>query len=121
MAPNMNVRTYKPRQQTFSNKEIKKTQHRFTLNLSNEQGKVMATLLAVAVVTGLGLTQFFHGQISDMSARAEQLRTKNTSTATENVRLLAGRAQLASKTQVAALAATKLNLFEPDKGQVRRM
>jgi hypothetical protein len=121
MVPNVSVRTYKPRQQTFSNKAKKQAQTRFPLNLSNGQGKIMAALLAVTVVTGLGLTQFFHGQISDMRVRAEQLRAKNMSTATENVRLLAGRAQLASKTQVAALAATKLNLFEPDKGQVRRM
>jgi cell division protein FtsL len=121
MAPNVSVRTYKPRQQTFSHKKNNQTRSRFTLSFSSGQGKVMAALLAVTVVTGLGLTQFFHGQISDMRARAEQLRAKNASTANENVRLLAGRAQLASKTQVAALAATKLNLFEPDKGQVRRM
>jgi hypothetical protein len=120
MVPNVSVRTYKPRQQVFS-KDKRRQQPRPTPIFLSEQGKVVAVLLAVALVAGLALTQLFYGQVVVMCAKAEQLRAKNTSTANENVRLLAARAQVTSKTQVAALAATKLNLFEPDKGQVRRM
>ncbi|MCL2790565.1 MAG: hypothetical protein FWD79_07960 [Desulfobulbus sp.] len=78
-------------------------------------------MAGVALVLGLALTQVFRGQVVDMQAKTEQLRARNTAIANENVRLLAARAQVASKTQVAALARTKLQLFEPDQGQVRRM
>jgi Tfp pilus assembly protein PilO len=120
MVPKVSVRTYKPRQQAFSKKK-QWTGHRINLNLSSEAGKIVAGMLALALVVGLTFTHILHGQISTLSARAEQMRADNKNTANENVRLLAARAQLTSKTHVAALAGTKLNLFEPDKGQVRRM
>lgn len=120
MVPSGSVRVYRPRQQTFS-KEKRRSQPRNGLKLADTQVRFIAVLAAAAVVMGLLLTQCIHGQIVDMQLKAEQLRVKNTSIANENVRLLATRAQLTSKTQVAALAGTKLNLFEPDKGQVRRM
>ena len=53
--------------------------------------------------------------------RTQQLQARNITVANKNIRLLATRAQLASKTHILALAERKLNLFEPDKGQVRRM
>jgi Tfp pilus assembly protein PilO len=74
-------------------------------------------MLAVALVIGLTFTHILHGQISTLSAQAEQLRADNKSTANENVRLLAARAQLTSKTHVAALAGTKLNLLNLIKGR----
>ncbi len=49
------------------------------------------------------------------------MQARNITVANENIRLLATRAQLASKTHIVSLAERKLNLFEPDKGQVRRM
>jgi uncharacterized protein HemX len=120
MVPNVSVRTYKPRQQSFS-KEKYQARSRVGLKLSGEQRKIVAALSALVVVLGLALTQFLHGQITDMRVKAEKLQEKNTVTADEHVRLLAARAQLTSKTKVAVLAGTKLHLFEPDKGQVRRM
>lgn len=120
MVSSGSVRVYRPRQQSFS-KEKRRPQSQCGPKLSNAQVRFIAVLSAAAMVMGLLLTQCIHGQIVDMQVKAEQLRAKNTSVANENVRLLAARAQLTSKTQVAALAGTKLNLFEPDKGQVRRM
>jgi cell division protein FtsL len=120
MVSNVSVRAYKPRQQTFSRKK-QWTDKRIILNLSSEAGKIILGMLAVAMVIGLISSHILHGQISTLSVQAEQLRADNKSTADENVRLLAARAQLTSRTHVAALAGTKLNLYEPDKGQVRRM
>lgn len=120
MTPNVSVRTYRPRQQA-SIREERQANPRFNTCLSGETRKYIAVVVAVALVAGLAITQFFYGQMMDMRARAEQLRGQNASIYNENVRLLAFRAQLASKTHVVAIAGTKLNLFEPDKGQVRRM
>lgn len=120
MTPNVSVRTFKPRQQVFS-KEQSLARPRFRCNFSFEQAKVLAIVLAVVVVLGVGLTQIIQGGMGDLQGRAEQLRARNTAVADENVRLLAARAQLSSKAQVVALAKTKLHLFEPDQRQVRRM
>ena len=120
MVPNVSVRTYRPRQQLFS-KEKPRRRFRYSLHLSFEQGKIIGIVLAIALVTSLALTQFFHGQLSSMQAQAEKLQARNNMIANENIRLLASRAQVASKTHIAALARTKLKLFEPDQGQVRRM
>ncbi|MCL1980066.1 MAG: hypothetical protein FWG62_03195 [Proteobacteria bacterium] len=78
-------------------------------------------MAGMALVLGLVFTQVFHGQVADLRVKAEQLHATNTGIANENVRLLTARAQVASKTQITALAKTKLQLFEPDQGQVRRM
>jgi uncharacterized protein HemX len=105
----------------FSKAKPRKQAPRFALHLPVDQGKILAIVVVAALVIGLGATQFLHGHMTDMQARVEQVRAKNTAIANENVRLLAARAQVASKTQVTALAKTKLKLFEPDQAQVRRM
>jgi len=120
MTSNMRVQIYRPRQVVLP-KAKSRTRTGVSCRFPGGQGKVAAVMAGVALVLGLALTQVFHAQVTDLQARAEQLRTRNTAVANENVRLLAARAQVASKTQVAALAKTKLRLFEPDQGQVRRM
>lgn len=120
MVPNVSVRTYRPRQMSLV-RENRPARPRVTLGLSVDQSKILAIVVAVLLVVGLTGTSFFHSQMEDMRAGAAQLRTRNTLVNNENVRLLAVRAQLASKAHVVVLAGTKLQLFEPDKGQVRRM
>ena len=121
MSLSMHVRTYRPPQVVLSRAKVRRRSEMSAFRLPGGQGKMLAAMAGVALVMGLALTQIFHGQMVDMQARAEQLQSRNTTIANENVRLLAARAQVASKTQVAALAKTKLKLFEPDHGQVRRM
>jgi len=120
MSPNVRVRAYRPRQLALSKAKARQRSW-IAFRVPGEQGKMLAAMAGVAVVLGLALTQVFHGQVVDMQAAAEQLRARNTAIANENVRLLAARAQVASKTQIASLAKTRLKLFEPDQGQVRRM
>jgi hypothetical protein len=78
-------------------------------------------MVAIALVTGLAITQFLHGQVVNTRTKVIQLQSKNAVVGNENIRLLATRAQLASKTKVASHAGAKLHLFEPEKGQVHRM
>jgi len=115
----MHVRIYRPRQVVLSKAKARKRSDAFLF--PRGQGKMLAAMAGVALALGLTLTQVFHGQMVDIRAEAELLQARNSAIASENVRLLAARAQVASKTQVTALAQTKLKLFEPDQGQVRRM
>ncbi len=88
--------------------------------LGREQRRVLSVAAGIALMA-LAITHHVHGRISDALERSEQLQARNITVANENIRLLATRAQLASKTRITSLAERKLNLFEPDKGQVRRM
>ncbi len=120
MTSQVNVRVYRPRQQVLS-KATHRKESRFAGVLSGVRTRVLAGLLAVSLVVGLAVTQCIHGLMTTMHAKAEQVRVENMAVADKNMRLLATRAQMTSRTQVAALAKTKLNLFEPDQRQVRRM
>ena len=118
MAANV-IRNYRLQQTTL--KAGRRKVPLFNLVLSREERNILAIIVAVALVTGLAITQFFHGQVVDTKARALQLQSKNSAISNENVRLLATRAQLASKLHIVSYARAKLNLFEPEKGQVHRM
>ena len=118
MASNVTLKNYRLQQAPLKARRRKMS---FNLIVSLEERKVLAVMVAIAFVTGLTITQFFHGQLVDTRTRVVQLQGKNSAIANENVRLLAARAQLASKIQVVSHAGTKLNLFEPEKGQVHRM
>jgi mRNA-degrading endonuclease toxin of MazEF toxin-antitoxin module len=120
MTPTLNVRAYRPRQVVFAKGKAQKNTRHFVL-LSPRQYKQLGLIVVAAVVVGLGLTRFFHGRTVELRAKVDQLQISNTVIADENKSLVAAGAQLASKTQVAALAKRKLNLFEPDQRQVRRL
>ena len=119
MASNVNIRSY--RVQQVSRKAGRRKLFLSKIKVSPETQKVVAIMIAIALVAGLAITQFFHGQVVNTRASVIQLQSKNAVIANENIRLLATRAQLASKTKVASHAGAKLHLFEPEKGQVHRM
>lgn len=119
MASNVTLRNYRLQQAPL--RAGRRKMSRLNLAISAEIRRVMAIMVAVSLVAGLAITQFFHGQVVDTRARVIELQNKNATIANENVRLLATRAQLTSKTQIVSHAKTKLNLFEPEKGQVHRM
>jgi len=119
MASNVNIRSYKLQQASL--KAGRRKVFLANITISPEVKKVTAIIVAFALVAGLAITQFFHGQVVNTKAMVMLLQSKNSVIGNENVRLLAARAQLASKTQVASHAGAKLNLFEPEKGQVHRM
>jgi len=104
-----------------SSRSAKPAAPRFSLSISGEQRKWITLMVVFALVTGVAVTQFFHGQMVDMRSRAEKVRTLNANISTENIRLLSVRAQLTSKGHIVTLAGKKLNLFEPGQGQVHRM
>lgn len=119
MASHVNVRNYRLQQAPLrtGRKETPSLKALFSM----EEQKTIGIVAAVILVLGLTFTQFFHGQIVDSKAKVQQLQSKNSAIANENIRLLATRAQLASKASIVSHAKVKLNLFEPEKGQVHRM
>ena len=119
MASTVNIRTYRPQQ--LSVRESRRAIPHLRIARGREQRRVLSVAASIALVAGLAITQLLHGRISDALERSQQLQARNITVANENIRLLATRAQLASKTHIVSLAERKLNLFEPDKGQVRRM
>ena len=120
MVPNVSVRTYRPRQMSAMREE-KQEKARNPLRMSGTLRRFAVVSCLVALVAGLLVTQFFYGQMMEMRAKAEKLQGTNTQIYTQNVSLLAQRAQLSSKDRMVAVAGAKLQLFEPDQRQVRRM
>lgn len=120
MVPNVSVRTYRP-QQVASFRQERQANNRFSLRLSSVARRFLAVTCLAALVVGLLITQYFYGQMMDMRAQSEQLRGLHAQMYNQNVELRAHRAQLSSKDHVVAVASVKLNLFEPDQRQVRRM
>ena len=120
MVPNVSVRTYRPRQMaTMREEQVEKSRN--PLHLSGALRRFAVAACLVALVAGLVITQLFYGQMMEMRAKAEQLQGANNRIYTQNVSLLAQRAQLSSKDRMVAVAGAKLQLFEPDQRQVRRM
>ena len=120
MPPHIKVCAYRPRQVTLAKEKPRKNTRRFVL-LSPDQCKQLGFMVVVALVIGMGMTQFFYFKIVDLRAKVDQLQTSNTAIANENNRIEAANAQVASKTQIVAIAQRKLKLFKPDHGQVRRL
>lgn len=120
MRPNINEFVYRPRQVALTPKKSQKKVQNFAL-LSPAQCKKLGVMIVTALGIGLGMTQFFHVRMLALQAQVDQLHARNTAIAEGNNRLLTAGVQVASKTQIVALAKRKLKLFEPDKEQVRRM
>lgn len=120
MTPYNNVRAYRPRQVMFANKKPENHSPGASLPSSN-QCKLLALTAAAALIISLGLMQYLHCRIGELRAGIDRLQARNSIISQENTRLEAIGAQVASRTQVVALAKRKLKLFEPDHGQVHRM
>lgn len=120
MRPNINEFVYRPRQVVLAKKRSKKKTPLFVF-LSFAQCKALAMMIVTASVTGQGITQFLHVKMLELQAKVDHLQARNTTIAEEHNRLLSAECQLASKTQIVALAKRKLKLFKPDKEQVHRL
>lgn len=120
MTPNIHVYVYRPRQVIPAKGSPRKNTLHF-VRLAPNHCKQLGLIVMAALVIGLGLTQFFHVRIVDLQAKVDQLQISYTVIADKNNRLVATDAQVASKTQVVALAKRKLKLLEPAQGQVCRL
>jgi len=83
--------------------------------------RAVVLVLCAAVVLVMACGQFLHWRIMNGSRVAEQLQAVSSDLAVENMNLLARRARLMSPEHVVAMAAVRLDLHEPGKGQVHRL
>jgi hypothetical protein len=95
MASSVNIRTYRPQQ--LAVRESRRAFPRLRIALSRDERRVLIVAAGLALMAGLAITQLFHGRINDTMERTQQLQARNNTVANENIRLLATRAQLASK------------------------
>ena len=80
---------------------------------------VVVLLAAMAVV--FTMSQFLHWRIEHEKATLDQLQSVRRDVGSENIRLLAARARLMSAHHVEAVAAVRLQLYRPEKGQLHRL
>ncbi len=121
MITNAGIRTYRPRQIVTMQQDSRRVKSGISLRLSFPVWRFLAIAFFAMLVIGLLTTQYFYGRMMEMRAQAEKLQTTNARVYDQYVNLSAERAKLTSRQQVAALANTKLQLFEPSPKQVRRM
>jgi hypothetical protein len=78
---------------------------------------VLASAVAIVLVVG----QFLHWGVVRQYNQVEQLRTVSAQLETDNINLRARRAGLMSPAHIEALAAVRLGLHAPVKGQVHHL
>ncbi len=89
--------------------------------LSKRVVRLTTLVLCVSLLAVFSLSQFLHWQITASAHRLDQLQSVRNNTGSENISLLAQRAQLASKDYVTEQVRTKFQLFVPGKEQVNRL
>ncbi len=80
--------------------------------------RLVAIILFTGIVVVFSAGRFMHGRIESAAGRIEQLQSVNFRAGNENIRLLAARAQLASRENVVKQAAERFQLMVPGKGQI---
>ena len=83
------------------------------------QPMVIILLAAIAVV--FAMSQFLHWRIESNRATLDQLQSVRRNVGSENISLLAARARLMSVSHIEAVAAARLELYRPEKGQQHRL
>ena len=89
--------------------------------LSKHVAKIITLTLVLALFLVFTLSQFLHWYIMSSAGELKELQSLRNSAGTENIQLLAQRAQLASKDYVVDKAGTKFKLVLPGKHQVQRL
>lgn len=83
-------------------------------------GKV-AMILCLGIVVVFAFSQFMRWQISASVNELEKLQEIRKKEGSENISLLATRAQLVSREYIAEKVGSKFQLFVPNKDQIKRL
>jgi hypothetical protein len=89
--------------------------------LTSRLVRPMGIVLLAAIVTVFALSQFLHWQIVREQGLLQQVEAIRTTKGSDNMNLLAQRAKLMSKAHIKAVAAARLDLYPPARGQVHRL
>lgn len=89
--------------------------------MSGRQHLVLAALACCAAGIGLAATGTMQSRAAALEAQTETARRAYVALDNEHIRLLSTRAQLGSRERIGKIAGARLQLFEPETGQVQRM
>lgn len=90
-------------------------------SVSRRLAKVVTLILCLSLFIVFAFSQLMHRQIMSSASRLEQLQSVRNQFGSENIALLAARAQLTSKESIMDRAGKQYHLFAPRKEQVRRL
>lgn len=119
MIANVNVRTYRPAQSQSLVRGVSKGRSLSMPALAFS--KPLGLALAVAGLVLVSMSFVLGGQVSRMEAQITQLSNQQVQLKEASARLLAQQERLSSDAYIQIVAAEKLQLFAPEKGQVHRM
>ena len=89
--------------------------------MSRRGARKVTMILCAGIFVVIVFSQFMRWQITTTINELEQLQNIRNSTGSENISLLDERAKLISKEYIAEKVGSKLQLFMPDKDQIRRL
>ena len=89
--------------------------------MSGRQHLALAALACCAVGIGLAANGAMQSRAAAIEAQAEAARRAYVALDNEHILLLSTRAQLSSRERIGKIAGTRLQLFEPEAGQVQHM
>lgn len=90
-------------------------------SVSRRLAKVVTLILCLSLFIVFAFSQLMHRHIMSSVSRLEQLQSVRNQFGSENIALLAARAQLTSKESIMERAGKQYHLFVPRKEQVRRL
>lgn len=89
--------------------------------MSKQVARRVTLMLCVGIFVVFVFSQFMRWQIVASINQLEQLQAVRNQTGTQNISLLAERAQLISKEYLIEQVGAKFNLFVPQKDQMQRL
>ena len=119
MIVNAQVRPYRCQTRTAGIRQRVAANHSSEMSMPLRRAVIVVLCVAFFLVVAGG--QFMHWRIMKGAQVVEQLQSVSSGLAAENMTLLAQRARLMSPEHIEAVAAVRLDLHEPGKGQVRRL
>ena len=94
---------------------------RTSTGMSKRMAKVVTLIICVSLFVVFAFSQVMHWHIVATANQIEKLQSVRTASGSKNIELLASRAQLASQKFVEVRAKEKLQLFVPQRNQIRRL
>ena len=119
MFVNAQVRPYRYRTGAVGMRRRVAEHHTGEMSAPMRRAVIIVLCAALFLVVAIG--QFLHWRIMQGVRDVEQMQSVSSSLNAENVTLLARRARLMSPEHIEAVAAVRLDLHEPARGQVHRL
>lgn len=89
--------------------------------VSRQAAKLVTLILVAALFVVFAISQFMHWSIQSSTSQLELLQSVRNNAGSENIGLLAQRAQLTSKEYIVEQAGSRFKLILPEKQQVHRL